>query len=143
MRHGDVIGSSSTPCARSTARSSSWPIPSPRSPSRTPSSRPVVVGCGCAAWSSSATRVAGSAVPKLKRAGVDVREDGNCGLMHDKVFVVDGRTVVTGSFNWTRQAQEANDENAVFADNQWLAQRYADEFERIYTQAASPMRCGN
>ncbi len=87
--------------------------------------------------------VAGSAVPKLKCADVDVREDGNCGLMHDKVFVVDGRTVITGSFNWTRQAQEANDENAVFVDNPWLAQRYADEFARIYEQAANPMRCGN
>ena len=77
-------------------------------------------------------RVAGSAVPKLKRAGVDVREDGNCGLMHDKVFVVDGQTVITGSFNWTRQAQEANDENPVFVDNPWLAQCYDDEFARIY-----------
>ena len=87
-------------------------------------------------------RVAGSAVPKLKCADVDVREDGNCGLMHDKVFVVDGRTVVTGSFNWTRQAQEANDENVVFVDNPWLAQRYTDEFARIYAQAVNPMRCG-
>jgi phosphatidylserine/phosphatidylglycerophosphate/cardiolipin synthase-like enzyme len=63
--------------------------------------------------------------------------------MHDKVFVVDGRTVITGSFNWTRQAQAANDENAVFIDNDWLAQRYADEFARIYAQAVHPMRCGN
>jgi phosphatidylserine/phosphatidylglycerophosphate/cardiolipin synthase-like enzyme len=88
-------------------------------------------------------RVAGSAVPKLKRVGVDVREDGNCGLMHDKVVVVDGRTVITGSFNWTRQAQAANDENVVLVDNGWLAQRYAGEFERIYAQAVHPMRCGN
>ncbi len=85
----------------------------------------------------------GSAVPALKRAGLDVREDGNCGLMHDKVLIVDGRTVVTGSFNWSRQAQEVNDENVVLAESPWLAGRFTDEFERIYRQAATPMRCGS
>lgn len=87
-------------------------------------------------------RGSGSQLPALKKAGLDMREDGNCGLMHDKVLVVDGRIVITGSFNWTRQAQAANDENVLLIDNRWLAQRYQDEFARIYRQALKPERCG-
>ena len=85
----------------------------------------------------------GSEMANFLEAGMDVREDGNCYIMHNKVFVIDGQRVVTGSFNWSRQAQESNDENVVFVDSSWLAQRYADEVERIYEQAANPARCGS
>ena len=55
---------------------------------------------------SPAEREAGDAVLILRRAGVPViddREDGSAGssLMHSKYLVVDGRTVVTGSANFT------------------------------------------
>ena len=86
-------------------------------------------------------RATGSELSKLQSGGVDAREDGNCYIMHNKTFVVDGETVITGSFNWTRAAQESNDENVVIVDNGWLAARYAQEFERVYTQAITPSRC--
>ena len=55
---------------------------------------------------SPAEREAGDAVLILRHAGVpliDDREDGSAGsgLMHSKYLVVDGRTVVTGSANFT------------------------------------------
>jgi phosphatidylserine/phosphatidylglycerophosphate/cardiolipin synthase-like enzyme len=86
-------------------------------------------------------RGSGSALPRFQSAGLDVQEDGNCYLMHHKALVIDGRTVVTGSFNWTRHAQQANDENVVIVDSQWLARRFEEEFGRIYEQALRPMRC--
>ena len=87
-------------------------------------------------------RATGSEMRKLQASGLDVREDGNCYIMHHKVFVIDGRQVITGSFNWTNQAQQSNDENALVVDNPWLAERYGAEFERIYQQAVDPPQCG-
>lgn len=72
---------------------------------------------------------------KLKRAGLDVRLDGNPFLMHHKVFIVDGKTVIFGSFNFSRSAEEENDENLVIIDDIPLAQAFATEFARVYAEA--------
>ncbi len=72
---------------------------------------------------------------KLKRAGLDVRLDGNPFLMHHKVFIVDGKTVIFGSFNFSRSAAEENDENLLIIDDIALAQTFMAEFARVYEQA--------
>lgn len=72
---------------------------------------------------------------KLKRAGLDVRLDGNPFLMHHKVFIVDGKTVIFGSFNFSRSAEEENDENLLIIDDIPLAQAFATEFARVYAEA--------
>jgi phosphatidylserine/phosphatidylglycerophosphate/cardiolipin synthase-like enzyme len=72
---------------------------------------------------------------KLKRAGLDVRLDGNPFLMHHKVFIVDSKTVIFGSFNFSRSAEEENDENLLIIDDIPLAQAFATEFARVYEQA--------
>jgi phosphatidylserine/phosphatidylglycerophosphate/cardiolipin synthase-like enzyme len=87
-------------------------------------------------------RASGSEMRRLQGAGLDIRDDGNCYNMHHKVFVIDGRTVITGSFNWTRKAQEQNDENSMIVDSPWLAQRYTEEFQHVYNQALKPSKCG-
>lgn len=78
----------------------------------------------------------------LKQGGVDVLEDGNCYTMHHKVIIIDERTVITGSYNFTRRAEETNDENLLIIDDPQLAQQFLAEFERVYTQARQPIRCG-
>lgn len=45
--------------------------------------------------------------------GVAVKLDGKSGLMHHKFAVIDGRVVVTGSYNWSQSAEDANMENVV------------------------------
>jgi len=72
---------------------------------------------------------------KLKRAGLDVRLDGNPFLMHHKVFIMDGKTVIFGSFNFSRNAEEENDENLLIIDDIALAQTFMVEFARVYEQA--------
>lgn len=69
---------------------------------------------------------------KLKQAGLDVRLDGNSFAMHHKVFIVDGKTVIFGSFNFSQNAEEENDENLVIIDDIALAQSFAVEFARVY-----------
>jgi phosphatidylserine/phosphatidylglycerophosphate/cardiolipin synthase-like enzyme len=83
----------------------------------------------------------GAAFNRLKQGGVDVLEDGNCYILHHKVIVIDERTVITGSYNFTGSAERDNDENLVIVDDPNLAHAYLDEFERVYAQAQSPTRC--
>jgi phosphatidylserine/phosphatidylglycerophosphate/cardiolipin synthase-like enzyme len=92
---------------------------------------------------SKSARGSGAELGTFEDAGVDVLEDGNCYLMHHKVFVIDGRRVVTGSFNWSANAQDSNDENVILVDDAWFARLYQQEFQRIYEQARAPMRCGS
>jgi phosphatidylserine/phosphatidylglycerophosphate/cardiolipin synthase-like enzyme len=79
----------------------------------------------------------GSEYPRLKSAGVDVRLDGNPNSMHHKFMVIDGYIVVTGSYNWSSAAEDRNDENIVVILDRDVAQRFVQEFERVW-QTASP-----
>ena len=74
----------------------------------------------------------GNDVERLSLSGVDVRIDRSPEHMHHKFMVVDGRTVLTGSYNWTRSAETRNEENLVVLDDPVLAGRFAEEFERIW-----------
>lgn len=65
-------------------------------------------------------------------AGMEVRWDQNLYYLHHKFFVIDGRTVITGSFNPTRQAGAANNENMLIVHHAGVARRYLDEFERLW-----------
>ncbi len=49
----------------------------------------------------------------LAHAGVPVWIDGQHPIAHNKVMILDGDTVITGSFNFTRQAETSNAENLV------------------------------
>ena len=86
-------------------------------------------------------RGTGSDFNRLKQGGVDVLQDGNCYILHHKVIIIDARTVITGSYNFTSSAERDNDENLVIVDDPVLARAYLDEFERVYAQAQAPARC--
>ena len=57
--------------------------------------------------------------------------------MHHKFVVIDGLEVITGSFNWTVQADKANMENIVTIQDGSLANRYIDEFNKIWIAITS------
>ncbi len=75
---------------------------------------------------------------KMKQAKLDVWQDGNPYLMHHKVFIIDGKTVVLGSFNFSQNAETENDENLLIIDDSTLAQQFTAEFMRVYDQAQHP-----
>lgn len=77
----------------------------------------------------------GTEFDNLKNAGIDVRLDGNPRLMHHKVIIIDGEVVITGSYNFSANAEQHNDENTLIIHNQELAMQYLAEFQQIYTQA--------
>jgi phosphatidylserine/phosphatidylglycerophosphate/cardiolipin synthase-like enzyme len=78
---------------------------------------------------------AGSDVPRLRREGIDLRLDGNPNSMHHKVLIIDGQIVIFGSYNFTRAAEEKNDENILIIHDPDLAGSFLIEFERVYRQA--------
>lgn len=79
-----------------------------------------------------------SEMPFLFCAGVPVRQDGNPGIMHHKVLIIDRRIVVTGSFNFSNNADESNDENVVIVENAQIASAYLDEFDRRWSEGKVP-----
>jgi len=60
----------------------------------------------------------------LVHAGVPVSIDDKVAIAHNKVMVIDGQTVITGSFNFTKAAQEKNAENLLVIRDSDLAQQY-------------------
>jgi phosphatidylserine/phosphatidylglycerophosphate/cardiolipin synthase-like enzyme len=70
-----------------------------------------------------------------------VLEAGNCYILHHKVIIIDERTVITASYNFTSSAEKDNAENPVIVDGPSLARAYLGKFERIYAQAQAPTRC--
>src|SRR5215510_14656570 len=62
----------------------------------------------------------------LVHAGIATLIDGAHAIAHNKVIVVDGDTVITGSFNFTTAAERKNAENLLVTHATALAARYAD-----------------
>ncbi len=80
---------------------------------------------------------AGSEFDQFRAAGLDVRLDGNPGLMHHKVLIIDGQVVVLGSYNFSYSAETRNDENLIVIYDPAIAGLFQQEFQRI-VQMAQP-----
>ncbi len=65
-------------------------------------------------------------------------KSGEKGVMHEKFAVFDGALVEAGSFNWTRNGEKNNYENAMFLDAPDDAAAFAAQFQRIRDQARVP-----
>jgi len=65
-----------------------------------------------------------SAAKFLEHEGVPVLIDSAHAIAHNKVIVIDGETVVTGSFNFTKSAEERNAENVVIIRDPAVAELY-------------------
>ncbi|MEO0138888.1 MAG: phospholipase D-like domain-containing protein [candidate division WOR-3 bacterium] len=77
----------------------------------------------------------GSEYNKFVKNGIDVLRDGNPYNMHSKYIIVDDSIVITGSYNFSRNAQELNDENVVIIFSKAMAERFSKNFNRIYGEA--------
>lgn len=81
-----------------------------------------------------------SEFPRMFCAGLDVRQDGNPGILHHKVIIIDGTDVIIGSFNFSNNAVESNDENLVIIHDPTIASLYLDEFSRVQSIATVPSK---
>lgn len=58
-------------------------------------------------------KVSQHAIAYATANGVNVRLDGHYHIQHDKVMIIDGDTLETGSFNFATSAEFANSENVL------------------------------
>jgi len=61
----------------------------------------------------------------VQHAGIPVRIDSHHAIAHNKVMILDGRVVITGSFNFTKNAEENNAENLLIIRDARIAEKYA------------------
>ena len=69
---------------------------------------------------------------RMRMAGIEVRLDTQSGSMHHKFALGDGTAVITGSFNWTANADENNAENFVIIRLKYVIEEFQTEFDRIW-----------
>jgi phosphatidylserine/phosphatidylglycerophosphate/cardiolipin synthase-like enzyme len=60
----------------------------------------------------------------LAHAGISVLIDNKHKIAHNKIMIIDSNSVITGSFNFTKSAEEENAENLLIIRNTELAAEY-------------------
>ena len=66
---------------------------------------------------------------------IDVRKWSDSGKLHHKVFILDNETVITGSFNPSKNGDEKNDENMIVVHDKRIAQEFLDEFDIVWSKS--------
>jgi phosphatidylserine/phosphatidylglycerophosphate/cardiolipin synthase-like enzyme len=66
----------------------------------------------------------------LANSGIPTFIDARHAIAHNKVMIIDGETVITGSFNFTKAAEEKNAENLLIIKSRELASIYIDNWKR-------------
>jgi phosphatidylserine/phosphatidylglycerophosphate/cardiolipin synthase-like enzyme len=64
----------------------------------------------------------------LANSGIPTYIDSKHAIAHNKIMVIDKETVITGSFNFTKAAEEKNAENILFIKSKELAKIYIDNW---------------
>lgn len=79
----------------------------------------------------------GSLLEYFKEQNLPYRINNQYKIMHNKFIIIDGVTLQTGSFNYTRQAQETNAENVLVISNDFeLVNTYLTEWHRLWQESA-------
>jgi phosphatidylserine/phosphatidylglycerophosphate/cardiolipin synthase-like enzyme len=68
----------------------------------------------------------------LINKGFNVKYHLGSGLMHNKFAVIDGRVLLTGSFNWTASADKRNEENLLIITDNKAIEKYVKRFEYLW-----------
>ena len=66
---------------------------------------------------------------ELANLGIPVKIDAVHAIAHNKIVIIDGEAVITGSFNFTEAAKENNAENLLVIHDRKLAERYTRNWE--------------
>lgn len=66
---------------------------------------------------------------------LQVRQDGNPRILHHKVIIIDRSIVIFGSYNFSGNAENSNDENVVIVYDTDFASFFVEEFEAVWSEA--------
>lgn len=70
-----------------------------------------------------------SKIQRLKDAGIPLYIDHTHAIAHNKVIIIDRRVAITGSYNFTKSAEERNAENLLIIHSCSLSAKYLQNFE--------------
>lgn len=71
-----------------------------------------------------------SALPLLKANRIRFKVDRVPGIAHNKIIIIDNDSLITGSFNFTKAAQERNSENVVLIKDPVMVKYYLENWEK-------------
>ncbi|MEX2498304.1 MAG: phospholipase D-like domain-containing protein [Wenzhouxiangellaceae bacterium] len=71
---------------------------------------------------------------RLKAAGIPIKFDDKDVLLHSKVVVIDRKTVIVGSHNWTRSGFNLTHEISVFAEQPDTAEAFQARFDDLWSE---------
>lgn len=78
-------------------------------------------------------------MPRCIEKGIKVLVDAEHAIAHNKLMIVDQKIIITGSFNFTRQAEDANAENLVIIRNdRKIAEKYLQYYENHKVHSRQP-----
>jgi phosphatidylserine/phosphatidylglycerophosphate/cardiolipin synthase-like enzyme len=82
-----------------------------------------------------------SAADFTAHMGIPTYIDPAHAIAHNKVMIIDREVVITGSFNFTRAAEEKDAENLLIIRSRELAREYLDNFEKhkVHSEAYKGM----
>lgn len=78
------------------------------------------------------TGASGSQIESLREAGIQVRNDNTSYFMHHKFVLIDGKTVINGSLNWTLQGVCGNQENVIITNSVALVEPFVKQFQHLW-----------
>ena len=61
---------------------------------------------------------------------------GRGSKMHHKFVILDRQTVLTGSYNWTLESEDENQENLLILRDRYPVEAYTEEFDALWSDAA-------
>jgi len=65
----------------------------------------------------------------LLHEGVPIFIDAKHAIAHNKIMVIDSHKILTGSFNFTKEAEESNAENLLVIEDAALAKKYTANWQ--------------
>lgn len=66
----------------------------------------------------------------MVNSGIPTYIDDRHAIAHNKIMIIDRETVITGSFNFTKAAEEKNAENLLIIKNKDLAKIYIENWNK-------------
>ncbi|MEX2213453.1 MAG: phospholipase D-like domain-containing protein [Phycisphaeraceae bacterium] len=76
----------------------------------------------------------GSDIEEFRKAGIAVRTDRSDHHMHHKFAIFNNASLLTGSYNWTRNAALFNEENIIVTADPSLVRDFRITFERLWKE---------
>jgi len=65
--------------------------------------------------------------------GINVITDIHSGIIHNKIAIIDGKILFTGSYNWTKSAEGINQENLLeFIDEGKIIKLYQERLDYLW-----------